>query len=202
MTEQTGPEATGPDTTVGVDSATAALGASAAQAGPDFARAIVTDAPTADYPQRMMRFGRLVGSWDVRSKRLDETTGEWSESEFRWIVSYILEGMAVQDVAVVPNDAHPSGFETISTTLRVYDRLMGAWRVSYVEPKRGEFCQLVATPHKSDGIRQDGTRNDDKLIRWNFSKITADSYVWESWVSDDEGATWWLQEHNEGRRVA
>jgi hypothetical protein len=169
---------------------------------PDFARAITADGPTPLYPRRMVRFGQFVGSWDVHSRRLDDETGEWVESDFRWIVSYILEGRAVQDVQLVANDAEPSGWETVSTALRVYDRLMGAWRVNYVEPRRGEFCQLVATPHRADGIRQDGTRNDDKLIRWNFSGITADSYTWESWVSDDEGVTWWLQEHNEGHRIA
>ena len=56
--------------------------------------------------------------------------------------------------------------------MRVYDRNMGAWRVSYFEPQRGEYAHLVATAHKRDGIRQDGTRNDGLLIRWNFSKIT------------------------------
>ncbi|MFZ4895452.1 hypothetical protein ACL9RL_13465 [Plantibacter sp. Mn2098] len=174
----------------------------AASTGPDFAAAIVADGPTAAHPRRMAGFGRFVGTWDVHSSRLDETSGDWIESDFTWIVSYILDGMAVQDVAVVASESAPSGYETISTTIRVYDRMVGAWRVSYVEPKRGEYCQLVATPHRSDGIRQDGTRNDDKLIRWNFSDITADTYRWESWVSDDEGSTWWLQEHNEGRRTS
>lgn len=164
-----------------------------------FADALIADAATAKYPNRMSRFGRLVGRWNVHSRRMDEATGEWHESDFLWLVGYILDGQAVQDVAVVETEG---GYSTISTAVRVYDREMGAWRVSYFEPVRGEYAHLVATAHKRDGIRQDGTRNDGLLIRWNFSKITEDSYLWESYVSEDEGATWVLNEHNEGTRVS
>ena len=164
-----------------------------------FADALISDAATERYPNRMSRFGRLVGRWNVHSRRMDEATGNWHESDFVWVVAFILDGKAVQDVALSPTG---DGFETISTAVRVYDRDMGAWRVSYFEPERGEYAHLVATAHKRDGIRQDGTRNDGLLIRWNFSKITDQSYRWESFVSEDEGTTWVLNEHNEGTRIS
>ncbi len=164
-----------------------------------FADALISDAATERYPNRMSRFGRLVGRWNVHSRRMDEATGHWHESDFVWVVAFILDGKAVQDVALVATD---DGYATISTAVRVYDREMGAWRVSYFEPDRGEYAHLVATAHKRDGIRQDGTRNDGLLIRWNFSKITETSYRWESFVSEDEGTTWVLNEHNEGTRIS
>jgi len=165
---------------------------------PSFAEALVASGPTEKYPTRMNRFGRLVGRWSVHSRRLDEVTGEWNESEFVWVVGFILDGRAVQDVSLRATDA---GYETIATAVRVYDPAMGAWRVSYFEPGRGEYCHLVATSYRSDGIRQDGTRNDGMLIRWNFSGITDDRYTWESFVSRDEGKTWELDEHNDGVRI-
>lgn len=164
-----------------------------------FADALISDAATERYPNRMSRFGRLVGRWNVHSRRMDEETGHWHESDFVWVVGFILDGKAVQDVALVATD---DGYSTIATAVRVYDREMGAWRVSYFEPERGEYAHLVATAHKRDGIRQDGTRNDGLLIRWNFSKITDHSYRWESFVSEDEGTTWVLNEHNEGTRIS
>lgn len=164
-----------------------------------FADALISDAATERYPNRMSRFGRLVGRWNVHSRRMDEATGHWHESDFVWVVGFILDGKAVQDVALVATD---DGHSTIATAVRVYDREMGAWRVSYFEPERGEYAHLVATAHKRDGIRQDGTRNDGLLIRWNFSKITEHSYRWESFVSEDEGTTWVLNEHNEGTRIS
>lgn len=164
-----------------------------------FAEALISDAATSQYPTRMSRFGRMVGTWAVHSRRLDEVTGHWHESDFIWVMSFILDGTAVQDVALLPRE--DGGYDAIGTAVRVYDRNMGAWRVSYFEPERGEYAHLVATAHKRDGIRQDGTRNDGLLIRWNFSKITEATYVWESFVSEDEGATWVLNEHNEGKRI-
>lgn len=166
---------------------------------PTFADALISDAATEQYPTRMDRFGRLVGTWNVHSRRLDEETGEWAESDFVWVVSFILDGRAVQDVSLAPQG---DGYATIGTAVRVYDWMMGGWRVSYFEPERGEYAHLVATAHKRDGIRQEGTRNDGQLIRWNFSKITESTYVWESFVSHDEGKTWILCEHNDGVRVA
>jgi len=163
------------------------------------ADALIAPGPTPDYPVRMSRFGQLVGSWAVTGRRLDETTGEWQERDFTWIVGFILDGRAVQDVEVIASSTHPSGFETVATAVRVYDPHAGAWRVSYFAPTLGEYCNLVATAWRH-GIRQDGTRTDGRAIRWNFTEITDDSYTWECWVSDDDGSTWRLAERNEGTR--
>lgn len=167
---------------------------------PSFAEALVAPGPTPEYPGRMRRFGQLVGAWAATGSRLDEATGEWTGREFTWIVDFVLDGRAVQDVEVVPSDSHPSGFETVATALRVYDPYAGVWRVSYFSPASGEYCHLVATPHRN-AMRQDGTGTDGRPIRWNFASITPDAYAWEGWVSNDEGSTWVLVEHNEATRI-
>ncbi|KGJ76938.1 hypothetical protein GY21_08860 [Cryobacterium roopkundense] len=167
---------------------------------PRFDEALVTHEPTSEYPERMKRFGRLVGSWSVKGSRLSEETGDWSERTFVWEMAFILDGRAVQDVEIEAREEHPTGFETVATAIRVYDAFAGVWRVSYFAPVTGEYCHLVATPYRY-GIRQDGTRTDGKLIRWNFTSITANSYKWEGWVSNDEGSSWQLIEHNEATRI-
>ncbi|GAB3123349.1 hypothetical protein [Glaciibacter psychrotolerans] len=166
-----------------------------------FAEALIAAGPTSEYPGRMARFGQFVGSWDVTGTILDEESGVWSERHFTWIVAFVLDGRAVQDVEVVASDTHPSGFETVATALRVYDQLAGAWRVSFFAPTTGEYCHLVATPYRR-GMRQDGTRTDGKAIRWNFTEISAERYAWEGWVSSDDGSTWLLCERNEGVRIS
>jgi hypothetical protein len=166
-----------------------------------FADALLADGPDERYAARMSRIGRLVGSWDARGRRLDEESGEWVERSFTWIVSYVLGGRAVQDLEVVPSATRPDEPVTIATALRVYDPVAGITRVSYVSPESNQYCNLVAIGWR-DGIRQDGTQNDGRPIRWNFSAITDDSYVWDGWVSNDDGATWELVEHIEGTRIA
>ncbi|HEY5221656.1 MAG TPA: hypothetical protein VIJ18_01185 [Microbacteriaceae bacterium] len=167
----------------------------------DFARALITDGPTTKYPARMRRFGKLIGTWDARGRSLDEATGQWAERSFTWVVSFVLGGRAVQDVEVVPSAEDPSVSETVATALRVYDPVAGVVRVSFFSPAANQYANLVAIGwHK--GIRQDGTQNDGRLIRWNFSEITRESYTWDGWVSSDDAATWLHVGHVDGTRIA
>jgi hypothetical protein len=166
-----------------------------------FATELVAAGPTREYPGRMRCFGQLVGSWAVKGSRLDESTDEWVPREFTWLVEFILDGRAVQDVEVIVGTTHPFVSETVATAVRVYDQHVGVWRVSSFAPTIGEYCNLIAMPYRN-GVRQDGTRTDGKPIRWNFTSITGDSYAWEGWVSDDDGATWRLIERNEGTRLS
>lgn len=166
----------------------------------NFANALIATGPTPVRPQRMHLFGQLVGQWRAECRLLDEESGAWSEFETDWIFAYTLGGRAVQDVLVAPSASDPGTLEAKGTTVRVYDPVLGAWRVNWFGAVAGDFCTLVASGHR-DGIRQDGTQTDGRPIRWNFSGITDDAFAWDGWVSDDEGRTWWLEQHIDARRV-
>jgi hypothetical protein len=167
---------------------------------PDFTTALLSDAPTPQYAERLRRFGQLVGTWEVRGSRLNEETGEWADRLFTWVVSFVLDGRALQDVELIPDADDPDVLRPTATALRVYDPVAGATRVSYFSPITNQYANLVAVGYR-DGIRQDGSQNDGRPIRWNFSSLTGDSYLWDAWVSNDEGATWVLVEHLEGARI-
>ena len=73
-----------------------------------------------ELPEEYDYFGKLIGSW-----KLNYTDRNISCSvKGEWHFSWVLEGMAVQDVIVLP------GFE-YGTTLRVYNPGTHAWDVSY-----------------------------------------------------------------------
>ncbi|MET0725594.1 MAG: hypothetical protein ABWY36_04530 [Leifsonia sp.] len=165
-----------------------------------FTAALVADGPAPESSVYSRGFGSLVGSWAVTGRRLHEQSGQWREREFTWIVSFVLGGHAIQDVEVVPDPEDPESTITLATGVRVYDPDAGVWRVSFFAPQTGDFCHLIAT-NRRDGIRQDGSQTDERPIRWNFSSITATSYVWDAWVSNDDGRTWELTEHNEAVRI-
>lgn len=166
-----------------------------------FARALIATEPTPERPQRMHLFGQLVGSWRADVRFLDEASGAWAERVEEWVFAYTLGGRAVQDVLVARDPEHPESLVAHGSTVRVYDSTLGAWRVSWFGAAAGDFCTLVATPHRRDGIRQDGTQTDGRPIRWNFSKITDESFEWDGWVSNDEGRTWWLEQHVDAVRT-
>jgi hypothetical protein len=164
---------------------------------PSFGEALIASEATAEYPERMKRFGQLVGTWDVTSRFLDESSGEWVESRRTWIFSFILDGRGVQDVLI---GTERREHVVAGTTVRVYDPNLGAWRVNWFGPLAGDYCVLVASGYRN-GIRQDGSQTDGRPIRWNFSNITPDSFEWDGWVSNDDGATYWHQQHMDARRI-
>ena len=166
-----------------------------------FARALVASGPQSAHPDRMRLFGQLVGTWQVTNRMLDEWAGTWSVTALEWTFAYVLDGRAVQDVLVGPNAAEPDARIALGTTVRVYDPQLGVWRVNWFGTASGGYCAPVASGHR-DGIRQDGTQTDGRPIRWNFSAITPDSFAWDGWVSNDEGATWWLEQHMDAVRSA
>ncbi|AAT90020.1 conserved hypothetical protein [Leifsonia xyli subsp. xyli str. CTCB07] len=141
--------------------------------GSVFARALVAAGPTADRPQRIHLFGQLVGTWRAELRSFDASAEEWRESVAEWAFAYTLGGRAVQDVLIARDPEDPERLEGRGSTMRVYDSTLGAWRVSWFGAAEGAFCTLVATPHRRDGIRQDGTQTDGRPIRWNFSNITS-----------------------------
>lgn len=148
--------------------------------------------------KRLRNLGKLVGSWDVEGEMLDEATGEWIPRSFRYLVSWVFEGRAIEDLEVVTREDGTE--ETVAVALRVADPQAGIARVSYFAPKRDQYCSLIASTWR-DGVRQDGEQNDGRPIRWNFTEITDTTYTWEGWVSDDEGKTWKLYARNRGTRI-
>jgi hypothetical protein len=164
----------------------------------DFADALISAGPSPKHPKRMTRFGQLVGSWKVHGTRLDETTGEWSDRDFTWIVQWVMDGHAIEDLEAVDT---ADGRVTTAVALRVHDPSAGLVRVSYFSPATNQYANLVAQGWR-DGIREDGSQNDGRPIRWNFSSITDESYEWDGWVSDDDGTTWKLVEHLEGVKIS
>ncbi|WP_022881999.1 hypothetical protein [Gryllotalpicola ginsengisoli] len=163
----------------------------------DFVRALLAEGP--QHHRRLRNFGKLVGAWHVEGRRFDEETGQWQPRDFRYLVAWVFEGRAIQDLEVVTD---PDGTEhTIAMGLRVADPHAGIARVSYFSPVTNQYANLVASTWRT-GVRQDGSQNDGRPIRWNFTHIGEHDYTWEGWVSDDEGATWRLVEELAGTRLA
>ena len=150
-------------------------------------------------------YGWLIGSWEleVRRYRVDVTAlGLKGEAHF----FRTLEGRAVQDVWIMPQRSARHAQLTAEnnmygTTLRVWDRSVTAWRVTYINPVTGQRDELVGRRVGTD-IAQIGTHQDGTPIRWNFTAIAPDSFRWTGEALQPDGSTWRLEGEFVGRRVS
>jgi hypothetical protein len=151
-------------------------------------------------------YSPLRGDWDVTvvDHLADGTrhtgTGEW---HFDWV----LEGRAMQDVWISPprGEQRPavgeaSRFDRYGTTVRFFDPAIDAWRVTWVNPAQNYVATLIGRARGRD-IIQEGTGDDGRTLRWTFSGVTRDAFLWRGEISSDSGRTWRTVQEMSGRRA-
>ncbi|SEE34523.1 hypothetical protein SAMN04488561_1045 [Jiangella alba] len=158
----------------------------------------------ADHPadDRLEAFGRFIGSWKLdwtRPGDPDAPTGVRGDLHFGWV----LGGRAVQDIWVVPSSGDPGAGERPyafhGTTIRFFDDELGAWRSTWVEPVNGRVRRFVGREvgNEIHLVSTDG----DPFLRWRFTEIEPDRFVWLGEWSADEARTWTLEERMVATRV-
>ena len=161
---------------------------------PPFLDALGADGPSADRAGKMDLYGRFVGSWDLDVRQFSDA-GRERRRAGEWHFGWALEGRAVQDVWIVPKRGElrrgdaAANVNSYGTTLRVYDPDIDAWRIQWTDPVTRNFLQMIGRAD-GDEIVQLGNGPDGKLMRWSFSEITPDAFLWRGEVSADQGATW------------
>ena len=122
-------------------------------------------------PEEFDYFGKLIGSWKI--DYVDNSNSCVIKGE--WHFSRILEGMAIQDVIVLP------GFE-YGTTVRVYNPSTHAWDVAYCYT--GKIIRLEAK-------KQDGkivlTNIEDARRKWVFAAIEDNYFHWQDVTVKEDG---------------
>jgi hypothetical protein len=145
-------------------------------------------------------YGWLVGRWDLDVYR-DGLPPSSGEVHFCWV----LEGLAVQDVWIMPKRSERTGeiekkMNRYGTTLRVWDPSIQSWRVTWINPVTGVRDELIGRWSGRD-IVQIGSRCDGTPIRWNFTEITRNSFRWTGESLLPDGKSWKLEAEFRGRRV-
>jgi hypothetical protein len=171
-----------------------------------FLEALGADGPAVDRGSKMDLYGRFVGSWDLDVTQFsDDGTARRRKGE--WHFGWVLEGRAIQDVWIVPprgelrhGDA-AANVNSYGTTLRVYDPRIDAWHVQWSDPVTRNFLQMIGRAEGCE-IVQLGTRADGHLVRWRFSDITPDAFMWRGEVSADGGTSWRMVTEFTAWRVA
>src|SRR5262245_38259268 len=170
-----------------------------------FSVALAAPGRAPEIPDSADVYGWLIGSWELQIVHylVDVTArGLKGETHFGWV----LEGRAVQDVWImrVPPlhraNEQDKGLSTYGTTLRIWDPLIQAWRVTWVNPVTGSRDELIGRWCGKD-IVQVGRHADGTPIRWSFTEITPESFRWLGEALETDGRTWKLEAEFRARRM-
>ncbi len=147
-------------------------------------------------------FGRFVGAWDAEVVFFGEDGKETFRQPGEWSFSWVLDGRVIQDVLVYPNPeglGSAPGERRIGTTLRHYDARADRWRVVWLGATAG-YLAVLSGRAVGDEIHIEGTDPEGHLIRWMFTAISADAFLWRGLQSKDGGATWRVTQEMPCRR--
>ena len=154
--------------------------------------ALRAEGPHPDHADKLMLFGRLVGSWDIEGRFFDDEGNITREGSGEWHFGWVLEGRVIQDVLITPpREGREAGVQSRSydTAIRAYDPKIDGWRVTAIFSVYGATVNLIAREH-GDEIWLEGRSPEDNLIRWTFSEFSDERVLWRGYVSKDEGLTW------------
>jgi len=164
---------------------------------------LVSDGPAGPLAADLELFGRFVGSWDLRWNRPgdpDAPVDVPGELHLGWV----LGGRAVQDVWIVPGratgQAGEGPYAFWGSTIRFFDAVLGCWRSTWVEPVSGRVRRFVGRSVDSE-IHLISTE-EAPILRWRFTEITPDRFVWLGEQSSDGARTWQLEEQMVATRAA
>ena len=168
--------------------------------------ALQADGPNPEHAEKLMLFGRLVGSWEIEGRFFDEAGNVTREGTGEWLFGWVLEGRVIQDVLIAParGRREPDQKQTAyDTAVRAYDPNIDAWRVTAIFPIYGGTINLIAREH-GDEIWLEGRSPENNMLRWTFSEFSEERVRWQGFVSKNEGLTWVREEEiilrRQGRR--
>lgn len=128
-----------------------------------FIGTLISECRNAALPEEYDFFGELVGSWEI--DYVDNDTGRTIRGE--WHFARILDGMAIQDVILLP------GFEH-GTTLRVYNPATRTWDIAYCYTGR-----IMRFEARRVGDRIVLSSLEDERRKWVFVRIEASRFHWQ-----------------------
>lgn len=148
----------------------------------EFMEALTSKGRSAELPEKYDYFGKLVGSW-----KLDYTDINLSCSvKGEWHFSWVLEGMAIQDVIILPSRETktdiPHPLAEYGTTLRVYNPGTHAWDIAY--GYTGKIMRLEARRQNDRIVLTD---IDDERRKWVFVKIEDNRFHWQNVTVKEDG---------------
>ncbi|MEM6326847.1 MAG: hypothetical protein AAF791_06960 [Bacteroidota bacterium] len=163
-----------------------------------------------DGPDAFDEFGAFVGVWRTESVvTVNGQTFRGWPGTWAWrhaIGGYGIRDLFHQDESDLPPPAVGFGRDSYLLTTRVFDPVIGRWRVFWIGNANGFNDSPSGGTYEAvrDGDRIVMTKPAEPgqpLSRVVFSEITPDSFTWRNETSTDDGATWSAPVRIEVRRI-
>lgn len=149
-----------------------------------FAEALISQGRAAALPEADNYFQKLIGSWSL--DYIDHRTSCTIKGE--WHFSWVLEGMAIQDVIILPSRETrtqvPHPLTEYGTSLRVYNPDTHAWDVVY-----GYTGNIIRLEARKQDDRVVLTNLEDPTRKWVFLRIEDQQFHWQNITVNQDG-TW------------
>lgn len=150
----------------------------------DFFEALTSKSKNIMLPEEFNYFGKLIGSWKINY--IDNNNSLVIKGE--WHFSWVLEGMAIQDVIILPDYEY-------GTSLRIYNPDTTAWDVAY--GYTGKIIRLEARKQDHMIVL---TYIDDERRKWVFTKIEDNSFYWQN-VTVKNNGEWYINADMYAERI-
>jgi hypothetical protein len=125
------------------------------------------EGPHSSYRDKLKLFGQFVGVWDLDVIFYDEDGKIVYHQPGEWSFAYVLDGWAIQDVLVYPNQEdglqNSPGRWRIGTTLRFYDPGLDTWQMIWLGAISGTIV-VRASKQVGDEIWIEGLDSNRILL--------------------------------------
>ncbi len=150
----------------------------------DFFKALTSEKKNIAIPEEFNYFEKLIGSWEI-----DYFDGNLSHAiKGEWHFSWILEGMAIQDVIILPDYEY-------GTSLRIYNPETHVWDVAY-----GYTGKIIRLEAKKQDDKIVLTFIDDERRKWVFAEIKDNFFHWQNITVKNDGE-WHINAEIYARRI-
>lgn len=150
----------------------------------DFYEALNSTKKSIAIPEEFNYFEKLIGSWKI--DYVDSSISHVIKGE--WHFSWVLEGMAIQDVIILPDYEY-------GTSLRIYNPDTHAWDVAY--GYAGKIIRLEAKQQDDNIVL---TFIDDERRKWVFAEIENNHFHWQNVTVKNDGK-WYINAEIYAKRI-
>lgn len=150
----------------------------------NFFESLICEGKSTTLPEEFNYFEKLIGSWNI--DYVDNNNASVIKGE--WHFSWVLEGMAIQDVIILPDYEY-------GTSLRIYNPDTHAWDVAY--GYTGNIIRLEARKQDDMIVL---TYINDKRRKWIFTKIEDQHFYWKNVTVKDDGK-WYINAEIYAERI-